>query len=71
MQESVIACVKHLILNEQETNRNPPLTDPTALNVSLSSNIDTKTIHELYLWPFQDAVKVGQLKDSTYHVLTY
>ncbi|KAK5175113.1 uncharacterized protein LTR77_000250 [Saxophila tyrrhenica] len=59
MQESVIACVKHFIMNEQETNRNPPLTDPTALNVSVNSNIDDKTIHELYLWPFQDAVKAG------------
>ena len=59
LQESVIACVKHFILNEQETNRNPPLTDPTALNVSISSNLDDKTIHELYLWPFQDAVYAG------------
>lgn len=59
LQESVIACVKHFILNEQETNRNPPLTDPTTLNVSISSNIDDKTIHELYLWPFQDAIYAG------------
>ncbi len=63
MQESVIACVKHCvkhwITNEQETNRNPSLLDPTALHVSVSSNIDAKTIHELYMWPFQDAVKAG------------
>lgn len=26
---------------------------------SLSSNIDDKTMHELYMWPFQDAVRVG------------
>lgn len=59
LQENVIACVKHFILNEQETNRNPPLLDPTALNVSVSSNVDSKTVHELYMWPFQDAVKTG------------
>ena len=38
IQESVIACVKHFILNEQETNRNPPLTGES-YNVSVSSNI--------------------------------
>jgi beta-glucosidase len=59
LQESVIACVKHFILNEQETNRNPPLTGPPSLNVSVSSNLDDKTIHELYLWPFQDAIYAG------------
>ena len=59
LQESVIACVKHYILNEQETNRNPPLTGPTTFNVSVSSNVDDKTIHELYLWPFQDAIYAG------------
>lgn len=26
---------------------------------SLSSNLDDKTLHELYLWPFADAVKAG------------
>jgi len=26
---------------------------------SVSSNIDDKTMHELYLWPFQDAVHAG------------
>jgi beta-glucosidase len=46
--------VKHYIGNEQETNRNP------IGNVSaLSSNIDDKTLHELYLWPFADAVHAG------------
>lgn len=50
----IIASVKHFIGNEQETNRNP------SSNVSsVSSNIDDKTIHELYLWPFQDAVHAG------------
>ena len=26
---------------------------------SVSSNIDDKTLHELYLWPFQDAIHAG------------
>lgn len=59
MQENVIACLKHLIGNEQETNRNPPMDIPEAHNHSVSSNLDDKTMHELYLWGFQDAVKAG------------
>jgi len=56
MQESIIACTKHFIGYEQETNRFPT---PDGLNASISSNIDDKTMHELYLWPFVDAVKAG------------
>ena len=41
----VQACAKHYIGNEQETNRE-----------TMSSNIDDRTMHELYLWPFADAV---------------
>jgi beta-glucosidase len=26
---------------------------------AVSANIDDKTMHELYLWPFQDAVLAG------------
>ncbi|KAL2837024.1 glycosyl hydrolase family 3 N terminal domain-containing protein [Aspergillus pseudodeflectus] len=59
LQRSVIACVKHLIGNEQETNRMPPMLFPESANNSVSSNIDDKAMHELYLWPFQDAVKAG------------
>ena len=42
------ACAKHFIGNEQELNRD-----------SMSSNIDDRTLHELYLWPFADAVKAN------------
>ncbi|KAF2876069.1 beta-glucosidase M [Massariosphaeria phaeospora] len=59
LQENVIACVKHFIGNEQETERNPPLLRRGALNQSSSSNIDDKAMHELYMWPFQDAVRAG------------
>ncbi|RYP74459.1 hypothetical protein DL770_007599 [Monosporascus sp. CRB-9-2] len=44
----VIANAKHFILNEQEHFRN-----------SISSNLDDKSMHELYLWPFADAVRAG------------
>ncbi|KAF2971640.1 hypothetical protein GQX73_g2038 [Xylaria multiplex] len=50
----VITSTKHFIANEQETNRNPK-----GKVTAVSSNIDDKTMHELYLWPFQDAVKAG------------
>jgi beta-glucosidase len=44
----VQACAKHYIGNEQELRRN-----------EMSSNIDDRTMHELYLWPFADAVKAN------------
>jgi len=63
-QKSVIACAKHFIANEQETNRNPFLQgflQPLGINLnnSVSSNLDDRTMHELYLWPFYDAVRAG------------
>lgn len=49
MQDAgVQACAKHYIGNEQELNRE-----------TMSSNIDDRTMHELYLWPFADAVKAN------------
>ncbi|CDK28029.1 unnamed protein product [Kuraishia capsulata CBS 1993] len=59
LQKNVIACVKHFVAYEQETNRNPPLLAPKLHNQSVSSNLDDKTMHEVYLWPFYDAVKAG------------
>ncbi|EON95603.1 putative glycoside hydrolase family 3 protein [Phaeoacremonium minimum UCRPA7] len=50
----VITSTKHYIANEQETNRQPQ-NDVE----SVSSNIDDQTMHELYLWPFADAVRAG------------
>ncbi|KAI0186452.1 beta-glucosidase [Xylaria flabelliformis] len=53
--QGVITSTKHFIGNEQESYRNP-----TEGGVeSVSANIDDKTMHELYLWPFQDAVYAG------------
>ncbi|KAF5004193.1 hypothetical protein FDECE_9331 [Fusarium decemcellulare] len=50
----VIANVKHFIANEQETFRRPYFGVEAA-----SSNVDDKTLHEYYLWPFVDSVKAG------------
>ncbi|KAF6823053.1 cel3e secreted beta-glucosidase [Colletotrichum plurivorum] len=50
----VIANLKHFIGNEQETYRRPYFGVEAA-----SSNIDDKTLHEFYLWPFVDGVRAG------------
>ncbi|KAJ5403539.1 hypothetical protein N7509_003410 [Penicillium cosmopolitanum] len=57
--QGVISSVKHFIANEQELYRNPTLDAENRTVQSISSNIDDKTMHELYLWPFQDALKAG------------
>jgi len=60
MQESgVQACAKHWIGNEQETQRNPTLSPTNKTIEAVSANIDDRTMHELYMWPFADAVKAG------------
>ncbi|KAJ7714763.1 glycosyl hydrolase family 3 N terminal domain-containing protein [Mycena maculata] len=50
----VIATVKHYIGNEQEHFRGG--SDSAQI---YSSNIDDRTLHELYLWPFTEAVKAS------------
>ncbi|KAG4436170.1 hypothetical protein IFR05_008330 [Cadophora sp. M221] len=57
----IIACAKHFIANEQEHFRQAPEAIGYGYNIteSLSSNIDDTTMHELYLWPFADAVRAG------------
>nr|XP_018261855.1 avenacinase [Kwoniella dejecticola CBS 10117]OBR84013.1 avenacinase [Kwoniella dejecticola CBS 10117] len=46
--QGVMAMMRHYIGNDQETGRR-----------WTSSNMDDRTAHELYLWPFQDAVQAG------------
>ncbi|KAJ5157094.1 uncharacterized protein N7482_008194 [Penicillium canariense] len=58
-EQGVITSVKHFIANEQELYRNPTVNSENQTVESISSNIDDKTMHELYLWPFQDALKAG------------
>lgn len=55
----VQACAKHFIGNEQETQRQPTTNEKGNTIESVSSNIDDRTLHELYLWPFQQAVRAG------------
>jgi beta-glucosidase len=62
--QGVVATAKHYICNEQETNRfygrpgsiNQP--DPSN-SKGYSANLDDKTIHEIYLWPFASSVAAG------------
>ncbi|KAL1591747.1 hypothetical protein SLS60_011746 [Paraconiothyrium brasiliense] len=54
----VQACAKHYIGNEQETHRSTTDLNDTEL-AAVSSNIDDRTLHEVYLWPFANAVKAG------------
>ncbi|KAK5130730.1 hypothetical protein LTR08_001717 [Meristemomyces frigidus] len=55
----VQACAKHYIGYEQETQRNPSVSPDGNTIESVSSNIDDRTMHELYLWPWYDAIKSG------------
>lgn len=50
----VIATIKHLIANEQEMYRMTNLIKP-----AISSNVDDRAMHELYLWPFAEGVRSG------------
>ncbi|OJJ42517.1 hypothetical protein ASPZODRAFT_147160 [Penicilliopsis zonata CBS 506.65] len=52
--QGVIATMKHLIGYEQEMYR---MTD--IIQQGYSSNIDDRTMHELYLWPFAEGVRAG------------
>ncbi len=51
-----MATIKHFVANEQEHFRQPW---EWGLPHAVSSNIDDRTLHELYAWPFGDAVKAG------------
>ncbi|EMD64788.1 glycoside hydrolase family 3 protein [Bipolaris sorokiniana ND90Pr] len=56
----VQACPKHWIGNEQEIMRNPTYRkddNTEQAQAAISSNIDDRTMHELYMWPFANAIK--------------
>jgi beta-glucosidase len=55
----VQSCSKHFVGNKQETQRTNTVSSNGASIDAISSNIDDRTMHELYLWPFYDAVKAG------------
>lgn len=56
-ENGVIATAKHLIGNEQEEYRMDII--PHGLMQAISSNIDDRTLHELYAWPFAESVRAG------------
>jgi beta-glucosidase-like glycosyl hydrolase len=54
--QGVIATAKHYIANEQEHFRQSwEWGTPNAI----SSNIDDRTLHEIYAWPFAESVRAG------------
>ncbi|KAK4127797.1 glycoside hydrolase family 3 protein [Parathielavia appendiculata] len=53
-EQGIIATIKHFIGNEQEMYRMYNLFQP-----GYSANIDDRTLHEIYLWPFAEAVHAG------------
>ena len=52
---------KHYIVNEQEHFRQSGEAQGYGYNISesISANLDDIALHELYLWPFADAVRAG------------
>ncbi|KAK2038734.1 hypothetical protein LZ31DRAFT_478142, partial [Colletotrichum somersetense] len=55
----VQTCSKHYIANKEETQRsNTNQTDGTRAE-AISANVHNRTIHELYLWSFADAIRAG------------
>ncbi|KAK6453911.1 beta-glucosidase [Scheffersomyces xylosifermentans] len=60
--EGVVATVRHLVGNEQEHFRQVGEWDENGwefLENSISSNIGDRAMHEIYLWPFANAIRAG------------
>lgn len=55
----VQANAKHFIGNEQETHREFATGPDGSVVPPISSNIDDRTTHEVYLWPFAESVRAG------------
>jgi beta-glucosidase len=55
-EEGVMATAKHYLLNEQEHFRQAW---EWGIPNAISSNVDDRTLHEIYAWPFADSVKAG------------
>jgi beta-glucosidase-like glycosyl hydrolase len=54
--QGVIATAKHFVANEQEHFRRGM---EWGLPDALSANIDDRTMHEMYSWPFAESVRAG------------
>lgn len=55
----VMTSTKHFLAHEQEAHRLKTSTEHMPEAHPGSSNLDDRTIHELYLWPFADSVRAG------------
>ncbi|KAM0438471.1 hypothetical protein ACHAPT_001220 [Fusarium lateritium] len=55
----VQTCSKHIAGNEQETQRSFTIDRNGKRIEGISSNMDDRTLHELYMWPFANAIKAG------------
>ncbi|KAK1573389.1 glycosyl hydrolase family 3 N terminal domain-containing protein [Colletotrichum navitas] len=55
-EQGVMATIKHFVANEQEHFRQ---SWEWGLPNAISSNVGDRAMHELYAWPFLDAVKAG------------
>ncbi|KAJ9259718.1 CAZyme family GH3 [Paecilomyces variotii] len=55
-RNGVIATAKHFLLNEQEHFRQPY---EWGISTALSSNIDDRSIREVFVWPFAESVRAG------------
>ncbi|RMD42904.1 hypothetical protein DV735_g2222, partial [Chaetothyriales sp. CBS 134920] len=54
--QGVQATAKHFLANEQEHFRKP---FEWGLPEALSSNLDDRTLHEIYAWPFAQSMRAG------------
>jgi beta-glucosidase-like glycosyl hydrolase len=54
--QGIIATAKHFVGNEQEHFRKP---NEWGLPEAISSNIDDRTLHEIYAWPFAESIRAG------------
>ncbi|KAJ6150924.1 hypothetical protein N7470_007518 [Penicillium chermesinum] len=52
----VIATAKHFVMNEQEHFRQP---NEWGIPTALSSDIDDRALHEVFVWPFAESVRAG------------
>ncbi|KAK7217242.1 hypothetical protein V2G26_005245 [Clonostachys chloroleuca] len=55
----VQACSKQYIGNEQKLQRTSTVGDDGTVTEAISSNIDNRTLHELYAWPFANVIQAG------------
>ncbi|KAJ5141731.1 CAZyme family GH3 [Penicillium atrosanguineum] len=53
-RNGVMATAKHFVMNEQEHFRQPY---EWGIPTALSSNIDDRTLHEVFIWPFAESIR--------------